>query len=167
MILVTVGSQLPFDRLLHGLDIWCQDHSDERVLAQIADPGPHGYYPEHAEWERFLDPEIFDQRFIEARLIVAHAGMGSIIGALMAAKPIVIMPRRADLGEHRNDHQLATVEKFRDRPNVYVADDEQALPSTINAALQQDVSNGAKAAPFADTRLIEAVREVVLGRPKK
>jgi UDP-N-acetylglucosamine transferase subunit ALG13 len=42
-------------------------------------------------------------------------------------KPLIIMPRRADLCEHRNDHQCATANRMRNLPNVYVANDEPQL----------------------------------------
>ena len=41
------------------------------------------------------------------QVVIAHDEMGSIITALEMGKPIVVMPRRAELGEHRNDHQVA------------------------------------------------------------
>ena len=56
--------------------------------------------------------------------IVAHAGMGTILTALELGKPLLIMPRRAALGEHRNDHQLATAERFAAVDGVKVAFDE-------------------------------------------
>ena len=46
-----------------------------------------------------------------AAAIVAHAGMGTILTALETGKRLLVMPRRAALGEHRNDHQLATVSR--------------------------------------------------------
>ena len=48
------------------------------------------------------------------------------------------MPRRADLGEHRNDHQLATVEKLSGRPGILVAADENELESRIEQALAME-----------------------------
>jgi len=167
VIFVTVGSQLPFDRLVRGVDTWCASNPNETVFAQIADPGPRGYYPGHMEWERFLDPEAFDRRFTEAALIVAHAGMGSIIGALMAPKPIVIMPRWASLGEHRNDHQLTTISKFRDLRNVYPAVDEGELPDVLDTALLAGQNRNGSLEPLsatADKTLVDAVRRVVTGR---
>jgi UDP-N-acetylglucosamine transferase subunit ALG13 len=35
--------------------------------------------------------------------------MGTIISAVEYGKRVIVMPRRASYGEHRNDHQLATV----------------------------------------------------------
>ncbi len=56
-----------------------------------------------------------------ATAIVAHAGMGTILTALEMGKPLLVMPRRAALGEHRNDHQLATASRFAELGRVKVA----------------------------------------------
>lgn len=108
MIFLTLGTQLPFDRLVRAVDEWCGARGRDDVFGQIADPGDTGYRPQHFDWVAHLPPEDYTTRFASARLIVAHAGMGSIITAMERGKPIVLMPRRADLGEHRNEHQLAT-----------------------------------------------------------
>lgn len=166
MILLTVGSELPFDRLVRAVDVWAGGHPGERVFAQIADPGGKGYYPSHLEWARFLERDDYDRRFAEAHLVVAHAGMGSIISALMIPKPIVIMPRLTALGEVRNDHQLATVTKFRDRGNVYAAKDGDELPGAIDAALTRRGPGRSEVARFADPSLIDAVRAVIMGQSR-
>lgn len=109
MILLTVGTQLPFDRLTRALDAWAASNRDEEVVAQI---GPSSYQPENLRFESFLAPEALDQLVESSSLVISHAGMGSIIGALTKGVPIIIVPRRAILGEHRNDHQLATARRF-------------------------------------------------------
>ena len=53
--------------------------------------------------------------------------MGTILTALELGKPLLVMPRRAALGEHRNDHQLATVRRFAELGSVEVALDESEL----------------------------------------
>ena len=54
-------------------------------------------------------------------MVVAHAGIGTILSARRHARPLVILPRKADLGEHRNDHQLATARAVAALPGVHVA----------------------------------------------
>ena len=55
------------------------------------------------------------------------------ISAMTHARPILIMPRQAALGEHRNDHQLATADRLKDRTGVFVAADEAALSERLYA----------------------------------
>ena len=124
MIFVTVGGQLPFDRLIHVVDQWAGQRQRTDVFAQI---GESTSPPTHIEWQRFLSPPDFQSKAREADVIIAHAGMGSILTAIEFGKPIVLMPRRAHLGEHRNDHQWATVKHLSKDVGVAVAEDENAL----------------------------------------
>jgi UDP-N-acetylglucosamine transferase subunit ALG13 len=172
MIFLTVGTQLPFDRLVAAVDAWAARHPGQRVFGQIADPGPAGHRPRNFDWVAELDPTEFDRRFRAASHIVAHAGMGTIIGALGAAKPLLVMPRRAHLGEQRNDHQLATVRRLCTRPGLaragILAAFEAAEVADRMAAL---LAHGRAAAgdgaapipPFADRRLTDAIRAAILG----
>ena len=162
MILVTVGSQLPFCRLVRAVDAWCAAHGrGGEVIGQIGAIGPDSYRPRHFKWDQFIAPGRFDELTTKADLIIAHAGMGSIIGALRNAKPIVIMPRRASLGEHRNEHQLATASRFAGRQNVFVADDEHVLPATLERVVGSSAS-AAAISPYADRKLIASLRRYIL-----
>ncbi len=166
MIFLTLGTQLPFDRLVRAVDEWCGARGRDDVFGQIADPGDTGYRPQHFDWVAHLPPEDYTTRFASARLIVAHAGMGSIITAMERGKPIVLMPRRADLGEHRNEHQLATARRFADRPGIHVVPDAAALARTLDRLSEQAGPAPQPVSPFAEPRLIEAVRGMIRG-PKQ
>ena len=86
MILVTVGTQLAFDRLIKAVDAWVGNHPGERAFAQI---GPANFQPCHMESNDFVPPDQADALFRDAELIVSHAGMGSILTALKYRKPII------------------------------------------------------------------------------
>jgi UDP-N-acetylglucosamine transferase subunit ALG13 len=58
--------------------------------------------------------------------------MGSILTALKYKKPILIMPRRASLGEHRNDHQIATAKWLESTAGIAVAWNESGIESFLN-----------------------------------
>jgi UDP-N-acetylglucosamine transferase subunit ALG13 len=132
MIFVTVGSQEPFDRLIRAVDEWAAASARADVFAQIASGT---YRPEHVKFTGFLDPPEFQRLIRDAKIIVAHAGMGSIIAALELGKPIVVMPRLARFRETRNDHQVAAAKHFGAQGRIIVADDEQQLPAKLDYAL--------------------------------
>jgi UDP-N-acetylglucosamine transferase subunit ALG13 len=127
VILVTIGTQLPFDRLVTTIDN-IAGRIDEPVFAQI---GHTNYEPRHLDWAASLSPAEFDRRIAEARLVVSHAGTGSILAAQRHRLPIILMPRRAELGEHRNDHQLATADRLQHKRGLYVAHSEDELELLI------------------------------------
>jgi hypothetical protein len=75
------------------------------------------------------------------------------------------MPRRANLKEHRNDHQLATAKHFGARSGVYVAYAEEDVGPTLNRILRQKCEVS-KLAPYAEDVLIEAVRSVIFAETR-
>jgi UDP-N-acetylglucosamine transferase subunit ALG13 len=129
VIFVTVGTQLPFDRLISAVDAWAGAGSRTPVFAQI---GPSSLRPRHIEYAQFVSPAECARRMEEASAIVAHAGMGTILTALEFGKPLLVLPRRAAVGEHRNEHQLATAHRFSELGKLHVAFDESELPSALD-----------------------------------
>ena len=107
MIFVTIGSMFPFDRMIRAMDAWAgSEGAGEEILAQI---GAGAYEPAHMAWVRKLDRPAYADAIRRSRLVVAHAGVGSIVTAGEIGRPIVVLPRRAHLGEHTSDHQVETV----------------------------------------------------------
>ena len=51
----------------------------------------------------------------EARLIVAHAGIGATTDALAVHKPFLLVPRLKRYDEHINAHQLEIAQAAQDR----------------------------------------------------
>lgn len=162
MIFLTLGTQVPFDRLVRAVDAWCAAARCSNLFGQIADPGRTGYRPKHFEWVVQVPPDDYQARFAAADFVVAHAGMGSIITAMMLAKPIVVMPRRAHLGEQRNDHQVATVARFRTKPGIFVAMEEGDVAPILTRLVSGCQSiDGPQASAFAEERLTNALRTVI------
>lgn len=128
MIFVTVGHQTPFDRLIKAVDTWAGDTGRADVFAQI---GCGAYLPQHCEYERFLSPIDFAAKLSDCSAVVGHAGTGTIMAAHEHGKPLLVLPRRADLDETRNEHQLATVKQFAEAGYILAATDEQDLPDKL------------------------------------
>lgn len=129
MIFVTVGTQLPFDRLTMSIDSWLEDNNDLEVIVQ---PGKSDNQFKNCISLEEVQPVEWNDFFQRSELIVAHAGMGTILKCLDAGKPLIIMPRRESLGEHRNDHQMATAEKFKDFTGIEVVMDNDELINALN-----------------------------------
>lgn len=130
MIFVSVGTQLPFPRMIDIIDTWAGQHRTEKIVAQIAEKRALNYI----EATDFLTANIFKKYISQADIIVSHAGMGNIITALEYGKPIIIFPRKAVLNEHRNDHQVATAKKFSNHPMVYVTEDFDSFTKVMQLA---------------------------------
>ena len=131
MILVTVGMQLGFDRLIAAMDALAPSLG----MPVIAQTGKGTFQPQHMDARAKIAPAEFEALVQQSRLIVSHAGIGTVLTAARFARPIILVPRRADRGEHRNDHQLATVANLTGRPGILVAMDETALAEKIAEGL--------------------------------
>lgn len=158
MIFVTVGTQLPFDRLVRVVDEWAGRSGRADVVAQV---GPGLYVPRHIRHQAFISPPEFSRNIEAAKLIVSHAGMGTILNALGLGKPILVMPRRANLGEHRNDHQLATARRFKELGRIMVAMDEVEMAAQLDSL--EGISIGERISPYASDQLLKCVRNFIEG----
>ena len=158
-LLLTVGAQMPFDRLVLAMDAWAAANPSARVAAQIGDSTVNAT---HLEAQRFLEPARFDLACDEADAIVGHAGIGTLFAALERGKPVLVLPRRADLRETRNDHQLATARRFGERPGVVVVWEERELPEGLErlTALVRTAS-GVAEPPRREGPLFAVIRDFV------
>jgi UDP-N-acetylglucosamine transferase subunit ALG13 len=128
MIFVTTGTQLPFNRMLGTIEKWAERNQNKEVIAQTCKSDLR------FKWIKaysFLQPKEYSDYIKRADVIVGHAGMGTIITALEHSLPVIVMARRFELGEHRNDHQLSTVAKFQNRTGIYIANDEKELEQLL------------------------------------
>ena len=101
MILVTTGTnEQPFDRLVRAAAELAE--GEDAFVQYGASREPHG----RGEWVDFLDFDVLAERMREARVVVCHAGVGSIMLARRCGHRPVVMPRRFELGEAVDDHQL-------------------------------------------------------------
>ena len=103
MIYITVGTMyLDFPRLIRKADA-IAEATGERTLVQT---GMGNTIPAHCEHFNFKPRDEVEAVQREARVIVTHAGIGSVIDALNAERPLLVVPRLKRFGEHNNDHQL-------------------------------------------------------------
>lgn len=160
MILVAVGTQFPFDRLVKTVDRWASETGYRDVVAQI---GRTSCVPQNFDAHPLLSPNEFQSLLEQADLIVAHCGMGSILSALSLGKPIVVMPRSADKGEHRNDHQFATAKRFSDVRGVTIAKDEAELRQKLDRWRNGGATESqSPISPKAPRELTDRMREFLL-----
>ena len=158
MIFATVGTQLPFDRLLAALDDWAGAYPDVEVIAQT---GAAEQSFAHMTCRETIGQIEFRETFDKAEVVVAHAGMGTILTASELGKPVVIMARLARHGEHRTDHQLATAAEMSRLGNVFVADGPEDLAAKIDAARAAAADMGQTLGADASPELIGALRSLV------
>lgn len=130
--LVTVGTVMPFDRMLRGVEaLVLSGKVTGKVAAQIGD-----------SVARFSAMETFascpfnelNERMNNADVVICHGGSGSILGALKAGAHVVAMARLHQYGEHYDDHQKDITRAFADMELISVAKDEHDIERAIAEA---------------------------------
>lgn len=124
MIFVSVGMQMPFDRMCIAIDNWAEENGRDDVFMQIGDTR---WKPRHCRFENMISPPEFRKHIETASLLVMHAGVGSIVTGIQCGVPMLLMPRLASLNETRNEHQTATVNRLGHLPGIKIAKDEKDL----------------------------------------
>ena len=130
MILVTVGTHSQgFDRLVRAADELARD-LDEPIIIQR---GHSAYMPQYAQYTSFVSGVEMDTLLGEARMIITHAAAGTIIQALDAGKPLIVVPRSKQLQEHFDDHQmqLAAALQRADKAVVVIDPTSQTLREAL------------------------------------
>jgi UDP-N-acetylglucosamine transferase subunit ALG13 len=133
LIFLTVGSWYKgFDRLVEAVD----DLRGRGVIADevVAQIGPGSYRPKNMQVMDYCSPSDFQERVAEARVVISHAGMGTIAEAVSARKPVIVVPRKASLGEHFDDHQFSTAEQMEKEGLILVAREIEDLPARLEMA---------------------------------
>ena len=107
-VLVTVGAQLPFKRLIKAIN----DINKSLNMDVFAQVGEDSNAYEGIQVIDFLSSKEYKVKLDWCDIVIAHAGMGTIIQCLELSKKLIVVPRLAKFSEHRNDHQLDTISRF-------------------------------------------------------
>ena len=127
MILFTIGTSEPFDRLIAVADDVALA-SGEHVVVQ---GGRSECEFRVAAFEPFLPYSQLAAAVAEARVIVTHAGVGSILLALGAWKVPIVVPRLRRFGEAVDDHQLAFAERISAMGLAHLVETPAELPHLV------------------------------------
>jgi len=133
VIFLTVGTwRRGYDRLVRAVDELVEKGViAEEVAAQI---GHGSYQPRQLKTIRFCSPDEFVKLISEVSLVISHAGMGTIIQAVRLGKPVIVVPRKASLGEADNDHQFTTAKQLEAEGKVLAAYEVSELPEKLEQA---------------------------------
>ncbi|MBI2423145.1 MAG: beta-1,4-galactosyltransferase [Candidatus Hydrogenedentes bacterium] len=153
MIYVTLGTMfLDFTRLVEKMD-QIAAATGEEVMMQI---GLSRKTPRHCRSFDFKPREAVLEIQRNARVIVAHGGIGAALDALEVRRPLVMVPRLKRFGEHMNDHQIEVAEAMERRGwgrmilNIDELDEACASPPSVPGTYEP-----------AKAPLIAAVRAMV------
>jgi UDP-N-acetylglucosamine transferase subunit ALG13 len=128
MIFVTAGTErFPFDRLIRAVDELQDNLNGEPVFMQT---GSSTYRPS-CPHEPFLSYPEFCKKILEARIVISHAGAGTLLMCEELGKVPVMLARQGALGEHVDDHQQMLAERMADQGRIILAQRVEDLPELI------------------------------------
>lgn len=156
MIFCTVGTQLPFERMLRAVDLLAGEMKGEEFFAQIGDSR---YEPENMNWVRSMDEITYHEYLSKTKLILGHAGMGTIIASVDYGVPLIMFPRYFSKQEHRNDHQLSTAKRFSKLSGVYAVYESDDLVRVFSEAISYPGKEGEEESGASELSL--AIKRVV------
>ena len=156
VIFVVTGTQAPFDRLLSIIDNWAVNQDTYSVIAQTANSEINF---KNMTCFDYLEPDVFNEYFNNADVIIGHAGMGTIIKALENKKKLLVFPRLVKYNEHRNDHQHHTAFGFEKLGLINVAYNEKDLFRYLNNII--DIPVKRKINQNAEKQLLEKITNFI------
>jgi UDP-N-acetylglucosamine transferase subunit ALG13 len=159
MIFVTIGSQEPFDRLISAVDNIAAS-LDVTIVAQTF---RSEYHARHIKTLEFISPIEYNEYINKADIVIAHAGMGTILSVLQLDKPLIVMPRLAKYHETRNNHQVATAIEFEKLGYLSVAYDGCDLENKIRNILDKNERTMHKINGTASPLLISSIKSFIEG----
>lgn len=131
-VLVTVGTVMPFDRMVGGVEKLIQDGIiTQDVAAQIGDSRR-----DFKNMDAFSSCpfEELNNKMENADIVICHGGSGSILGALKAGAYVVSMARLSEFNEHYDDHQKDITQAFADMDLISIAQDENDIARAMSEA---------------------------------
>lgn len=93
------------------------------------------------ECHEYLSPDLFMHIMRASKVVIAHAGAGSIIHSIRLGKKPIIMPRLKENSEHINNHQLELAKQLTHDGYVYLASNLVEMTSSIKKALDESPKN--------------------------
>lgn len=151
LIFVTVGNHYQaFERLISKMDE-IAGKIDEQVIMQV---GYTAYKPVNAQYFDFAGYSKIKQLNNDARIVVSHAGVGSILTALGQKTHLIIVPRLKKYYEVVDDHQLEIAKAMSDDKNVTVLYDPGSLEDCLK--LNFDFVEG-----FNDNKLVYRLKSYI------
>jgi UDP-N-acetylglucosamine transferase subunit ALG13 len=158
MIFVTVGSQLPFDRLIKAIDELAPLLQGKEIVAQVFGMT---YQPKNIKTVDYISPTEYKNYIESAELIISHAGTGTILSVANLQKPMIVFPRLGKLKETRNNHQVDTCERLEKITKLQVAYDEKQLKEKLEIFLRDELPVMEKVPAHASASLLNSIKDFI------
>jgi UDP-N-acetylglucosamine transferase subunit ALG13 len=133
-IVVIVGTDHhPFDRLIGWVNDWLDQHP--AVMESAFVQSGSAAIPPRCAGSEFLQIDQLDKLLDNADVIICHGGPASIADAWRRGQIPIVVPRRRQLGEHVDDHQVDFCVKFAGLGRIRLAQQQADLTELLDEAM--------------------------------
>jgi UDP-N-acetylglucosamine transferase subunit ALG13 len=137
-VFVTAGTDHhPFDRLVEMVEAWASARRAAGKPVEVFFQHGTSRSPEGHDSADYLDYGEMLSRMRSAAVIVSHGGPATIMDARAARRVPIVVPRRRELGEHVDDHQVRFTMLLDERGEIYLARDAHHLCELLDQALAE------------------------------
>jgi UDP-N-acetylglucosamine transferase subunit ALG13 len=156
-VLAIVGTDHhPFDRLVDWVDRWAVSRG-AGAFVQFGTSGA----PTHAEGRELMPQDELAELLTRASAVVCHGGPGTIMAARDSGHLPIVVPRRPELGEHVDEHQVLFSARLAAEGQVRVAGTEHELHGLLDLALESPKTFRLDGAVDAVGRAADRFAEIV------
>jgi UDP-N-acetylglucosamine transferase subunit ALG13 len=154
VIFFTLGTEhYPFPRLIEVAEKLATELPDEEIFVQI---GNHPDPPSGCRWERFLPFEKFAHKIETARVVVSHAGAGTILTCAVHGRVPIVLKREWSRGEHVDDHQSQLARRMDEAGRIVLTESPE---QTLEAILRPESSTSGLQAAAEVPRLARSLAD--------
>jgi UDP-N-acetylglucosamine transferase subunit ALG13 len=152
-VFVTAGTDHhPFDRLVDIVEAWASARRAAGNPVRVFFQYGTSRAPEGHDSADYLDYGEMLARMRAATAIVSHGGPATIMDSRAAGRIPIVVPRRQELGEHVDDHQIRFTALLDERGEVCLAHDAHHLCELLDRALAEPAGFAIKASAAEQQR---------------
>lgn len=156
-VFVTAGTDHhPFDRLVEMVEAWASARRAAGRPVSVFFQYGTSRSPAGHQSADYLDYGEMLSRMRSAAAIVTHGGPATIMDARAAGRVPIVVPRRRELGEHVDNHQVSFATLLDQRGDVRLAGDADHLGELLERALANPAALAIEASAAEQLRVSTA-----------
>lgn len=123
MIFVTLATEkMPFFRLLKWIDKGVTNGDiKDKVFIQTGSTVGYKFKNSSIRYKDWLTLQEMEKYESKSNKVVGHAGIGTFLTIMRLKKIPILVPRRHELGEHLDNHQLDFSREIKRELNIPIA----------------------------------------------
>lgn len=116
MIFITIGNEhRNFQRMSDLVIFLANKLPKEEFIFQYGHSKIEKQIPNNLNIIKFISRNEFEIKITNARFVITHAGAGTLLQCFEKNIVPLVLPRRAELNEHLNNHQLDILNQFAEK----------------------------------------------------